>query len=186
MHFRFRRSRVVTALATAVALTAAGAALAVATSSRPVGGSFRLFVTAKGVGSQASILVTGAIGDQGRTRSVTRAGKPQVHGPYLGLALSHGTVVVDPSKLEAAFGKGVKKNSRTCSGSVAVTARVPLVNGTRRYAHASGAARLTAAVGLLVPRYKSGPKAGKCNWTKARSAPLAFRQILYGTGHVSF
>jgi hypothetical protein len=182
MFFRFWRSRVAIAISTAATVIAVGAAVAVATGSKPAGGSFRVF------GSSGSVLLTGAIGDHGRSQSVNKAGKPSSKGNYIKLTLSKGTVTLNKTKLDKALAKAfgaATVNKATCSASVTASETIPFVNGTGRYAGASGSAHITVAFGFILPRYKSGAKAGKCN-TSMRSKPVATKQIVYGTGKVSF
>ena len=188
MYFRFRRSRVAIALATAVTVTGVGAAVAVATIGTPAGGSFRVFGVSNGLGSGGTILVTGAIGDHGRSQTVNKAGKPNSNGAYVKLTLSQGTLTLNKTTLDSAINKAFSKatvNSATCSQSVAASGTIPFVNGTGLYAGASGSAHVTVAAGFILPRYKSGANAGKCNLSMT-ATPTASRQIVYGTGNVSF
>jgi hypothetical protein len=188
MYFRFRRSRVAIAFATAVTVLGVGTAVALATSSTPAGGSFRVFGVSNGLGSGGTVLVTGAIGDHGRSQSVTQAGKPNSNGAYVKLTLSQGTLLLNKTNLDTAINKAFSKatvNSATCSLSVAASGTLPFVNGTGLYAGASGSAHVTIAAGFILPRHTSGAKAGNCN-TSNSAMPVASRQIVYGTGNVSF
>ena len=188
MYFRFGRSRLAIALATAVAVTAIGAAVAMAASSTPAGGSFRVFGVSNGLGPSGSVLVTGAVGDHGRSQTVNKAGKPSSGGTYVKLTLSQGTVMLNQLKLgmaiNKAFGKAVP-NTATCSVSVVASATLPIVSGTGLYANASGSAHITIAIGFIQPRYRSGARAGKCNFGN-NVAPISSQQIVYGTGNVTF
>jgi hypothetical protein len=188
MNFRFRRSRVAIAMVTAVAVTSVGATVAVATSTTPAGGSFRVFGVSNGLGPGGTVLLTGAIGDHGRSQTVNKAGKPNSNGGYVKLRLSQGTLMLNKTKLDSAINKAFNSatlNSATCSLSVAASGTLPFVSGTGKYAGASGSAHLTVAVGLILPRSKTGANAGKCN-TSNSATPVASRQIVYGTGNVSF
>jgi hypothetical protein len=188
MYFRFRRSRVAIVLAAAVAVTGVGAAVAVAASTTPAGGSFRVFGLSNGLGSGGTVLLTGAIGDHGRSQTVNKAGKPNSNGGYVKLTLSQGTLMLNKTNLNSSINKAFNSatvNSATCSLSVAAGGTLPFVSGTGMYAGASGSAHVTVAVGFILPRYKSGAKAGKCN-TSNSATPVASRQIVYGTGNVSF
>jgi len=188
MYFRFRRSRLAIALASAVAVTAIGAAADVATTTTPPGGSFRVFGVSNALGGGGVVLVTGAVGDHGRSQTVNKAGKPSSNGTYVKLTLSQGTVMLNQLKLgkaiNKAFGKAVP-NTATCSVSVVASATLPIVSGTGLYAGASGSAHITVAVGFLQPRYTSGAKSGQCNFSN-NTAPISSRQIVYGTGTVTF
>lgn len=188
MYFRFWRSRVAIAIATAMAITGFGTAVAVATSSSPAGGSFRVFGVSSGLGSGGTVLLTGAIGDHGRTQSVNKAGKPDSNGAYVKLTLSQGTLMLNAAKLDSAISKAFSRthpNTATCSASVVGSATLPFVSGTGLYAGATGSAHVTLAAGFIQPRYTSGTKSGQCNFSNA-AAPISSRQIVYGTGSVSF
>lgn len=176
MYFRFRRSRVAIAIATGVTVTGVGAAAAVATNSTPAGGSFRVFDVGSGQGSGGSVLLTGAIGDHGRSQSVNK-------GHDVKLTLSKGTLTLNKTKIDKALTEAfshAKLNKATCSTSVAASGTLPIVKGTGSYAGASGSAHLTIAIGFILPR-----KAGKCN-TSMHAKPVASRTIVYGAGKVSF
>jgi hypothetical protein len=188
MYLRFRRSRVAIALATAVTASVIGAAGAVAATTTPPGGSFRVFGVSNALGPGGSVLVTGAVGDHGRSQTVNKAGKPSPGGTYVKLTLSQGTVMLNQLKLgmaiNKAFGKAVP-NTATCSLSVVATATIPIVSGTGLYANASGSANITIALGFIQPRYTSGAKSGQCNFSN-NVAPISFRQIVTGTGNITF
>lgn len=184
LHLRSRRPFLAVALSTTLALAAIGAAVAVATTSTPPGGSFRVFGVSAGTGGGGTVLITGAIGDHGKTQSVTKAGKVSSNGNYVRLTMTRGNILLNAAKLNAAVGHAfglTKFNSTTCSFSVSVSSSLPIVSGTGLYATASGSAHVTISAGFLAPRLKNG----KCNESNS-AAPTASQQIVSGTGTVSF
>ncbi|MGH2886358.1 MAG: hypothetical protein ACRDPA_27285 [Solirubrobacteraceae bacterium] len=168
-------------LVTVAAIT--GTTVALAASSTPAGGAFRVFGESKGLGGGGTVLVTGAIGDHGQSQSVTKSGKVNQNGSYVKLTLSQGTLTLNATALNnavnRAFGKAAP-NGSTCSLSVAASGKLPFVSGTGLYAGATGSARITVAVGFILPR-----KNGKCDLANS-ATPTASQQIVYGTGTVSF
>ena len=119
---------------------------------------------------------------------MTKAGKPTSNGAYVKLTLSQGTLTLNKTKLDKAINKAFNHaslNSATCSLAVAASGTLPFVSGTGLYAGASGSAHVTVAAGFILPRYKTGAKAGECN-SSMSATPVASRQIVYGTGSVSF
>jgi len=177
-----------TVMAAAVAACALGATAAVAASSPPAGGPIRVLGTSSGLGGGGRVLITGAIGDHGTTRSVNQAGKPASNGNYVKLSLTQGTILLNKTKLNAvvnrAFG-AAKVNSATCSLSVVGSATLPLVSGTGHYAGIAGTVRITISAGFVLPRYTSGARAGRCNESNS-AQPTGSLQVITGTGSVRF
>jgi hypothetical protein len=175
------RALVALMLVTVAAIT--GTTVALAASSTPAGGAFRVFGASKGLGGGGAILLTGAIGDHGQSQSVTKSGQVNQNGSYVKLTLSQGTLTLNKTALDNAinreFGKAAP-NPATCSLSAAASGNLPIVSGTGLYAGASGSAHITVAVGFILPR-----KNGKCN-TANSATPTASQQIVFGTGSVSF
>ncbi len=175
-------SRQALAAVVVVAVAAiAGTAAALAASSSGAGGSFRVFDVSNGLGAGGRVLLSGAIGDHGRSESITKSGKVSQNGSYVRLKLSHGTLTLNKSSLDRAIGrtfKGAVPNRATCSLSAAASGRLPFVSGTGRYTGVKGSVHLTVAVGFIFRR-----KSGKCD---TRGAPTASQQIVYGTGTASF
>jgi hypothetical protein len=66
-----------------------------------------------------------------------------------------------------------------------VSAPVPIVGGTGLYAGISGTAMITESFGFIGPRYKTGPKKGRCNLTGS-AQPVAEMASVHGVGTVSF
>jgi hypothetical protein len=176
-------ARALVALVLVTFAAIAGTAVALAASSSPAGGAFRVFGVSNGLGGGGTVLVTGAIGDHGRSQSVTKSGAVNQNGSYVKLTLSQGTLTLNKTALDKAINRAFGKatpNSSTCSLSAAASGQLPFVSGTGLYAGATGAAHITVAVGFILPR-----KNGKCD-TANSATPTASQQIVYGTGTVSF
>ncbi len=185
----FRRQILTLALvATAFAVAAVGAAVAAATSSTPAGGSVHIFDTSPGTGNGGKVLITGAVGDHGTSRTVNKAGKPNSNGSYVKLTLTQGTIMLNKTKLDAkigrAFGSAVV-NSATCSLGVVASGPLSVVGGTGLYKGISGTAHVTLGGGFILPRFASGPHAGQCNLSNS-AQPTSSLQLVFGTGTVKF
>jgi hypothetical protein len=184
MDLRSRRPFAAIALVIALTLAATGAAVAGATATTPTGGTIHIFGVSKGLGGGGSVLLTGAIGDHGKSASATKTGKPNANGSYVKLTLTQGDILLNQSKLKAEENRAfnhIVVNPSSCSAFVSASATLPIVSGTGLYATISGSAHVTVSVGFLLPRLKSG----KCNESNS-STPTASQQIVYGTGKVSF
>jgi hypothetical protein len=181
-----RRNLALASVATAFAIGAVGAVAA--TSSTPAGGSIRVFGTSPGTGGGGKVLITGAIGDHGTTLAVNKAGKPESNGGYVKLTLTQGTIMLNQTKLAATLNRAFRSavvNSATCSVSIIGSGALPVVAGTGIYTRISGTAHITLSAGIILPRYKSGAHAGKCNESNS-AQPTASVQLVEGTGTVSF
>jgi hypothetical protein len=85
-------------------LFAAGAALG-ANAPIMAGGAVQLWVTPSptGNGKGGRVLITGVIGDYGKARNATPAGKPTAKtSPYKDLLLKHGTILIDLTRYQKA------------------------------------------------------------------------------------
>ena len=178
-----RPARALIALVLMTAAAIAGTTVALAASSTPAGGAFRVFGVSNGLGGAGTILVTGAIGDHGRSDSVTKSGKVNQNGAYVRLTMSRGTLTLNKTALDNAINRAfgsAAPNLATCSASAAASGKLPIVSGTGLYAGATGSAQITVSVGFILPR-----KGGKCD-TSNSATPTASQQIVFGTGRVSF
>lgn len=177
-----------TVMAAAAAACALGATAAVAASSPPAGGPIRVFGTSSGLGGGGTVLVTGAVGDHGTSRSVNKSGKPAANGHYVKLSLTQGTILLNKTKLDASINRAfgaAKVNPATCSLSVVASGTLPIVSGTGHYAGVAGTVRITIGVGFILPRYTSGARAGQCNESNS-AQPTASLQIVEGAGTARF
>src|SRR6266849_5228644 len=87
-----------TSLMASAAVALAGTLLSVATAantaSTPAGGPIRLLATANG-SPNGTIVVAGAIGDYGKTRSMDKNGKTNANGNFVEITLKKGSFEVD-------------------------------------------------------------------------------------------
>jgi len=92
--------------------------------SAPAGGSVKVFGIPSLNGSGGTILITGAVGDHGKTLSIDQDGKPDANGNYVKVTLKKGTFEINKTALDAKA-KNVSPTGdlATCSGGFSVTAR---------------------------------------------------------------
>ena len=128
------------------------------------------------------ILMTGTIGDYGKTIEVNAKGKPTAHGTYIDVELQKGSILVDV----AAFDKAITAafphatfDKATCSASVAVHGPITIVSGTKAYAGITGSFAMTGNLAFIGPF-----KNGACT-TKTTTPDVATYFALAGTGTVS-
>jgi hypothetical protein len=158
----------------------ASAAFGSTAPSTPTGGAVNVYLTFNTSGNGGSILITGAIGDYGKTNNI----KGQK-----GLALvklHKGTFEVNTSKVNAANNSATPSlNSTTCSFSLTATAPITVLDGTGLYAGISGTLNFTTSFAGTGPLYKSGSHKGQCN-TSNNAVPYAQVATGFATGTVSF
>ncbi len=183
-----KRVRVSRAALLAGIITLTTAAAAVAATGTPAGGSIRVLSTSPGTGGGGKVLITGAIGDHGTSRTVNKSGKPDSNGSYVKLALTKGTFELNKSRLDKNINRvftSARVNPATCSLGISASGVLPVADGTGLYKGISGSIRITISIGLTLPRYTSGPRAGMCNEGNA-AAPTASLQVVTGSGTVAF
>jgi hypothetical protein len=153
----------------------------------PAGGKVNLFVTPTSAnGPTGTIIVTGAIGDFGKTLNVNKSGKPDTNGDYVKVTLQQGSFFVNATKLNAKLNHLKPTfNKATCSVAASGTGPVTLFNGAGLYTGISGNVQITVKFAFLGPRYASGPRKGQCNGSN-NARPLAQYQSITGSGNVSF
>lgn len=171
---------------TAVTLLATSAAFGAGTPSAPAGGSIQIFSFSTSPGGIGSILITGAIGDHGKTLPTNKGGKPDPNGDYVKVTLTKGTFEINATKLNAKANHASPKFSQaSCSAALAVTSPVTLLNGTGLYKGITGTVHVTASDAFILPRLTSGTNAGQCNESNS-AQPVASLQLVEGTGTVRF
>jgi hypothetical protein len=169
---------IVLAVVMACAAGASGAGM-------PAGGKVKVFATPKG-NVYGTIVITGAIGDYGKTTTIDKNGKPDGNGNYVKIALQKGTFEVDSTKLNAISNKAQPDfDKATCSYSFSATAPVKLFNGTGLYEGLKGSVNITLNFGFVGADYKTGPHKGQCN-TNMNAPTIAQYGSISGTGSVSF
>jgi hypothetical protein len=151
--------------------------------SAPAGGTIKVWLTpAANGGGGGSVVITGAIGDYGKTNKVNSAGKIDKKGAFGNFVLKKGTILVDRRQLNAATqsSQPTDFNAVTCSASQTATAPVPIVSGTKAYAGVSGTVNITFTFALVLPLTN-----GKCDMN-TNANPIAQYGSVAGTGTVSF
>jgi len=154
----------------------------------PAGGTVNFWGTPNSNGPGGTILLTGAIGDYGKTISVNSAGKPEKKGGYTEAVLKKGSILVNTTQLNsavnAAFNQG-SENAATCSASITVTGSLPIVSGTKAYAGITGTLTDTISFAAYGPYYTHGSKKGQCN-EGSNATPTDQWASSTGSGTVSF
>jgi opacity protein-like surface antigen len=174
-----------------VALGAATSLLVVASvalaASAPKPGKINVYVTPKPDNSgTGTIVVTGAIGDYGKTQSIDKNGKKDPDGDFQKVTLKQGTIVVDATALDKKLAKApLNVTVATCSASFSVSASAPVSQGTGLYLGIGGQVKLNATFAAIAPRYKSGAKKGQCNFANS-TPPVAQYTSIIGSGSVTF
>jgi hypothetical protein len=130
----------------------------------------KILVTPSKTGNGGTILITGAIGDYGKTLSIDKNGKADPNGTYAKITLHKGTFEVNLTTFEAKANKAeFPIDKASCSSEGSVTGPVTLFKGTGLYE------------GIL-PRYTSGKNKGQCNGNQS----LDYFSSITGNGTVSF
>jgi hypothetical protein len=153
--------------------------------STPAGGTVNVFAT-PGNGAAGTIVITGAIGDFGPTRSMNQNGTPNPNGNLVKLILKKGTIEVNITTINALSNKiQPTVNPMTCSGQLSVSAPATLFNGTGLYKGIAGTVHLTETFAFILPTVTSGAKKGQCNESNS-AQPIAQYVAVIGTGTVHF
>jgi hypothetical protein len=176
--------------ALAGALLTSGGTMA-ASASTVTNGAVHVFVYSDSSGVASTIVLTGAIGDNGSADSIDANGTPDPsNNTEVLLALVQGSfrvsVVRLDNKIKSAF-NSFRPNPSTCSGSLSATGSVPIVagSGTGAYTGITGGFVLTFSLAYVGPKYGSGKHEGQCNNSNSAS-PVAQAMLVTGTGTVSY
>jgi hypothetical protein len=153
---------------------------AVSAASMPAGGAIRVFVTPALVGNGGTILITGAIGDYGRTtmNPKTDIGKTLLKKGTFEVNLAY--ITKKSNTMSPSF-----VNTKTCSYVFDVNGPAALMNGTGLYTGIHGTVMLKETFAGIAPLYKSGPKKGQCNLGQNVN-PIAQYGAISGVGTVKF
>ncbi|WP_037605043.1 hypothetical protein [Streptacidiphilus rugosus] len=172
-------------LAVAGCSSAAGAPTK-ASASAAAGSAVHLTAYSDNDGPTEAVVLTGAIGDYGQAVSVHPDGSVDPdHSGQLSLRLGHGAFRLDIAAMDRAFVAAMAErfptNRTTCSGSVAVTERVPVVSGsgTGAYRNVSGSFTLTLTLDEV-------DRAGAGRPCDGSSAFLGQAIVITGPGSVTF
>ena len=158
-------------------------AFAATTPSTPAGGPVKVFATPNGNGG-GTIVITGAIGDYGRTLTINKNGTTNANGNYVRITLQKGTFEVNSTALNAKADKAQPTGDlTTCSGSLSVTGPVTLSDGTGLYRGISGTVSITETFAYVAARFTTGKHKGLCNES---AQPIGQYGSITGTGTVSF
>jgi hypothetical protein len=147
------------------------------------GGSVHVFATP---GPTGTILLTGAIGDYGKTLNINANGKVDANGHYVKVNLKHGTFEINAVALNVKLAKvNPSINKTTCSGEGSGTGSVTLLDGTGLYKGLSGTLNVTASFAVIAPRFTSGKSKGQCNLSNS-AQPVDQYSWITGSGTVKF
>jgi hypothetical protein len=177
-------------IAALLAAVTAGVAVAATVTGPPTAATtINVLSTSSGLGGGGGkVIITGGIGDNGTAYPANTAGKRDPNGSYQELILSKGTILLNKTKLDDALNHAYEKavlNSATCSTQVAGSGALPIASGTGAYSGVSGIVHISLTADFILPRYKSGKHAGKCNESNA-ATPTSSLQVVYGKGTVEF
>jgi hypothetical protein len=153
--------------------------------STPAGGAVKVFAR-PGMGAGGTIVITGAIGDYGKTLSIDKNGKTDPNGKYVKITLKQGSFEGNSTALNAKTRHLAPAiNKTTCSASLSGTGPVSLFNGAGLYKGISGTVRITETFAFIAPRFTSGKHKGQCNFSN--NAPvLSQYSSITGSGNVKF
>ncbi len=165
-------------------LFGATAAFGLDAASTPVGGPVNVYVTLNATGKGGTILLTGAIGDYGKTAPL--AVKGNVNKDFGKVTLSKGTFEIDKSALNAKLNSLEPNfNKATCSYAETGSGVLTLLDGAGLYKGISGSLNVIATIGGYGPYFKSGKNKGQCN-TSDNAHPVSQFSTVTGSGTVSF
>jgi hypothetical protein len=148
------------------------------------GGTINVFAVQQGLSRNSAIVVTGAVGDYGKTFSINKNGNADPNRNYLKIMLQQGAFEANTTALshKLANARPTVYNS-TCSGQFLGTSQVTLFDGTGRYTGITGTVNMTVTGAYILPRYKSGKKIGQCN---ENTEPIGVYNSDTGSGQVRF
>ena len=146
----------------------------------PAGGTIRIFVVPGKSQGKGTIVVTGAIGDYGRTTQINKKGIGE-------MLLQKGTIAVNLAAISKKLNnsKPLLLDRTTCTFVVAATAPITLMSGTGAYKGITGTVMLTETFAAYGPFFKAGADEGKCD-TSNNATPTAQYGSVQGVGTVKF
>lgn len=146
------------------------------------GGAIELWITPSPSGGDGHVLVTGVVGDYGKSENATAAGKLISHkSPYKELILKHGTILLNLTEYSQAENeaKPTMFNTSNCTSYLTVSAAAQIMSGTGAYRGITGTVALSAETAALLPKTRKGA----CNES---ANPLDDYLTVSGTGTVTF
>jgi hypothetical protein len=158
----------------AFAAIGGGAAHAADSVSRTTSGQVKLFVDTFSNGT-GNIIITGAIGDYGKTAA---------SGHYVKITLHHGAFEVNVAKLIAKESASAPElDQASCSGVSSITAPAPVLEGKGAYRGITGTVNVTETIAFILPRYTSGRHKNQCD---NNTRPIDAYSSISGSGKVKF
>jgi hypothetical protein len=165
-------------------LLGATTALGSNTTTTRAGGTINVFAVQQGLSRNSAIVVTGAVGDYGKTFSIDKNGNADPNGNYLKIMLHQGTFEANTIALSRKLANARPTvYTSTCSGQFVGSSPVPLFDGTGAYTGITGTVNMTVTGAYVLPRYKSGKKIGQCN---ENTEPIGVYSTDTGSGKVRF
>jgi hypothetical protein len=154
-------------------------------SSAPAGGTVQIYAP-QSSSIHGTIVITGAIGDYGKTLSINSNGKAAASGNYVKVTLHKGTFEINSATFNAKINSlQPTVNQATCSAVGTASGPVTLFDGTGLYQGITGTVNITATFGFLGPLFKSGKSKGQCNMSN-NAQPISQYTLITGSGTVSF
>jgi hypothetical protein len=151
----------------------------------PTGGTVKMFAT-PGAGAGGRVTFTGAVGDYGTLLSTDKSGTAHPDAGYLKITLQRGTFKINVTEFIRKLQRArASVNFATCSAALSATAPAPLYHGTGLYKGITGTLRITARLGIIGARLKSGPHKGQCDHS-ANAPPVHVYEAVIGSGRVTF
>jgi hypothetical protein len=174
------------AIATLSGTLLLGGGVSASAASTPAGGPVNFYAPQNGDGIHGSVIITGAIGDYGKTVSIDKNGKTDAKGNYVKVTLQKGTFEINTTTFNAKS-RNVKPTffKATCSALITFTGQVTLFGGTGLYGGISGTLNITGTSGFILPRLASGKNKGQCNLSN-NAQPISQYTLIEGSGTVSF
>lgn len=106
-------------------------------------GTFRYWAEAT-QGGTSNLIITGSIGDYGKSFNVNAQGKDDSNGNYELVKLQHGTFLFNKTNFDEADSKtNFPINKTTCSAGGSVTGTATIVSGTGEYKGITGTLTIT-------------------------------------------
>jgi hypothetical protein len=145
-------------------------------------GAIQIWLTPGKTSDIGRVLITGAIGDYGKTYATDSKGKHSANGLFEVLVFSHGSILINGSKFAAYLSSAVPHivDGSKCSATLAIEAPVPIKSGTGDYGGITGSITLTQTSAYIFDKSKSGSCAIVGQKLEAEYVSI------YGAGRISY